>query len=295
MKPTINLFYKTSFLSFVTLFIFCLGTTSLWAQKFGIKTYAGYHLAQNPNNSFNQTSFERAAGGTDMQYSSVKVRWTSGAAAGIGFYCQLKPFLALELGAQYLHGTKSEIYNKRVVENVGEANLINTYYTRMVFLNPSLVLSLPQTKYTPYARVGLVLGFGNYQRELEDASNLNGGVFNIVRQTTKVYGGMATGYQAALGVRCPIKKAWSVFGEWQFQMINYAPKRSEITAYTINGNNALGGLSTRQRETEFVKNLDFPSGGTGTFNENEPAKSLSFGLPFSNTGLQIGVSYTFGN
>jgi hypothetical protein len=293
MKPTINLFYKTSLLSYVMLFIFCLSTTSLWAQKLSIKTYAGYHLAQNPNNSFNQTTFERATGGTDMQYSVGKVRWTSGIAAGIGFNYQLKPFLALELGAQYLHGAKSELYNKRVVENVGEANLIYTYYTRMVFLNPSLVLSLPQTKYTPYARVGLVLGFGNYQRELEDASNLNGGVSNIVLQTAKVYGGMATGYQAALGVRCSIKKSWSVFGEWQFQMINYAPKRSEITSYTINGNNALGGLSTRQRETEFVKNLDFPSDGFGTFNENEPTKSLAYSLPFSNMGLQVGVCYSF--
>ena len=82
----------------------------------------------------------------------------------------------------------------------------------------------------------------------------------------------------------------SFFSEISFTGMNYYPKESEITRYTINGENNLSALTPNVRKTTYVNKVTTDSQHTPE-EINSPGKSLRFPVAMSSIALNVGVVF----
>ncbi len=102
---------------------------------------------------------------------------------------------------------------------------------------------------------------------------------------------MSLGYTAGVAIHYPIGNGMNAFLACQMQVQNFTLQSKKVEFYTENGANALGQLTTYQRETIYVrKNLVQVS----STHYNEPQKQLEKALPFSSIAFQMGLKYLFG-
>ena len=71
-------------------------------------------------------------------------------------------------------------------------------------------------------------------------------------------------------------------------LLSLISKKSVITKYTVNGEDKLSSLTTRDKETEFK---DDDSGDTGDPNQPDIANSFSF--PSHSLNIKLGIGFRF--
>jgi hypothetical protein len=79
---------------------------------------------------------------------------------------------------------------------------------------------------------------------------------------------------------------WSALSR-EFDVINmsYAPTKGEVIEYIYNGEDRLSGLSTSDKETDFVDELSSGS----SYNSWEPRKELKQKYPFGSMEINVGI------
>lgn len=218
---------------------------------------------------------------TQTQYSGsqierVKLNYGKGVVANFALGYMFNPNIGAELGFGYLAGDKNEtksVYSNRVENNVN--------YSRMLLIQPSVIISAGKEGLNPYAKFGLVAAKGKLVNEYELNHN---GVYNV---KTESNGGWGLGLQGAVGVEFGLSEQLGFFTELSMSNLSYAPERSEIVAYEYNGADVLHTVTTRFRETEYVD----------SYQENKsdsmPRQELKENLPMSHVGVNIGVKFNF--
>jgi hypothetical protein len=163
--------------------------------------------------------------------------------------------------------------------------------SQMFRVNPSIIIASGFDKLDPYAKFGVILGFGsitlNYLYEEYENNQLEDK--EVVKW--KMDGGMAFGISSALGLMYHISDLISVYGELNLVGMSYAPKKGVMTEYTINGTDQLPGLSTDDKEIDFVDDITYDYDNPPS--SAEPMKELKFYFPYSSIGLNIGVRFSF--
>jgi len=189
-------------------------------------------------------------------------------------------------------------------ENAGESKSNYTFFStnyydyekisvknQIIRINPSLIIASGFDKLDPYAKFGVILGFGsitlNYLYEEYENNQLQDK--EVVKW--KMDGGMAFGISSALGLMYHISDLISVYGELNLVGMSYAPKKGVMTEYTINGTDQLPGLSTDDKEIDFVDDITYDYDNPPS--SAEPMKELKFYFPYSSIGLNIGVRFSF--
>jgi len=150
---------------------------------------------------------------------------------------------------------------------------------------PSIVFDLDLATIDPYTRFGMIIGAAPEIKLKEtDVSN-----HNTYYYEGKYVGNVPLGYSAAIGVKYKFTDNLSIFGELECNGINYTPKKYLLTKYTVNGVNEFSSLTTKDKETDFVKSYD----ASQSIPAGSPQKQLKQTYPFSNFEINIGVMYRF--
>ncbi len=208
-------------------------------------------------------------------------------------------------------------YNKstHTVTETSNSNATTNSMKRSGFsLTPAIKLMAPVSdRFSIYSRVGIVIPLSDkmvYESENHSSSFYSNKVNNS-RTSTYSNGSenkkmefssyFKLGYTAALGVNFSLGKHFDVFGEINTVSTSFEAKKSTITEWTefssnSNGTttnkNKLNGLKPHDIETEYLK--DYVVDNTNPkINQDSPRKDVSFSLPASSMGINVGIAFKF--
>jgi hypothetical protein len=188
--------------------------------------------------------------------------------------------IGAELGISYLLGGKSE-----AKDSYPGGTTDYTISSKMLRINPSIVIAAGLDNINPYAKFGLLIGSGSIFYEEND--NDDGDVYVM---KMKLNGGMAMGLTSAIGATFSLSEKMSFFGEFNMVNLSYAPSKGEITKATYNGVDELPDMTTREKETEFVDS--YTLSGENPFPNSQPRKELKQKMPFGSFGVNIGIKFS---
>ena len=292
MKKVNLIAKKVVLLMFINLF-----SIAAYSQ-FYINVGGGYNLGianQTLLNIANQTLLINYESTDNIQkIENVKTSLGKGLNFGLNIGYMFNGNIGIDLQCSYLLGD----------ETTGEYKYNYTYFnnnyydfgkislkSQMFRVNPSIIIASGFDKLDPYAKFGVILGFGsitlNYLYEEYENNQLQDK--EVVKW--KMDGGMAFGISSALGLMYHISDLISVYGELDLVSMSYAPTKGVMTEYTVNGADKLPDLTTDAKEIEFLDEITYDYDNPPS--TAEPSKELKFYFPYSSIGLNIGVRFSF--
>ncbi|MCX6248509.1 MAG: outer membrane beta-barrel protein [Bacteroidetes bacterium] len=158
----------------------------------------------------------------------------------------------------------------------------------MLQLVPAVVISPGLEKVNPYARLGMIVGVLPSIMVKSSSTNTNSGgprASTLTEYTMKLHGGVAVGFTAAGGVTFNLSDMLSLYGELVYNGITYAPSKGIYKKYTVDGVDRLADMTTRDKETIYVKKYD----ANENIADGSPDKAPKESFNFSNVLLNIGV------
>jgi len=229
-----------------------------------------------------------------VKIENVKTSLGKGANFGLNIGYMFNGNIGIDLQCSYLLGDETTIEHKDTYTLWG-TNYYDyekiTLKSQMVRINPSLIIASGFDKLDPYARFGVILGFGSitYTDLYEEYEN------NLLEDKAiekwKFNGGIAFGLSSALGLMYHVSDLISVYGELDLVSMSYAPKKGVMTENTINGVDRLPNLTTYDKEIEFLDEITFDYDNPPS--TAEPSKEPKEYFPYSSIGLNIGVRFSF--
>ncbi len=262
------------FISFkiIMLVVISLFTTNLFSQGAYVSLNLGYGLGASSQNIgiYNRTS---------TNYEQVNVSFGQGLNIGGTFGYMLNENIGAELGISYLLGGSSTMQH-----SFTSGTTDYTFSSKMLRINPSIVLTTGLEGINPYAKFGFLIGTGSITNEVNQTS---GGTVAFIK--TKLNGGMALGFTASIGAMYNLSDNMSLFGEFAMVNMSYAPTKGEVTEATLNGADKLSDLTTKEKLTDYVDSFN-PS---TSIPDSQPDQLLKEKLPFGSFGINIGIRIGF--
>lgn len=285
---------------FIGLFLFILGISSRGQDKptkqilidsryvetdnIYIKGALGITFGLDPA-ILNQTTTSTIGENTSTVTEAVKARLGSGIPFEVAAGFKFSEHFAVELGIDYNYGLSTKINN---VLNGDNTKITVSASTLSVL--PSLVAQFQVGQVVPYVRVGPEIAVVNNYKTLITGLVSNFKTTSTGEKNLLDYGGIALGIKAAAGVEVPLGKLISVFGEIQARAISFSPKHGKVTKYTLDGEDQMSTLSTKQKKWDYVKSVTYPDQITN----DQPNQFVHVTHAVSNVGLAVGVKVNFG-
>lgn len=272
---------KVKTLFSIAIFAILVISSNLFAQGIYVDIETGYGVKTSSQTLdyfgfYSVTEFPDSST-VEQVYISLGEGLHFGGAVGYMF----NESIGAELGLSYLLGggttARSESYD-------GDTTTY-TLSSNMLRIIPTFVISSGFGRFNPYAKFGMVLGIGSVGLEMLSIEEAE-----VSRMTTKFDGGLAVGLKAATGASFTLRDNMSLFGEMGMINMSYAPTRGEVTEATLNGADMLPGMTTNEREIEFVDN--YTAVGVPT-PESQPDRRLKQKMPFSSFGINFGLRINF--
>lgn len=240
--------------------LFVFTVTNLFSQSAYVKLGGGYGLSLASQEIYN------AGTGTTNDYKYGSFGEGINFQAGFGY--NINSNIALELDGSYTLGKK--------YENTYGTGIIFTdkWYANTISIMPSVVVKAPMKDMTLYTRFGMVIGIPSKFRE----TTATGTGAPAGTDKWKESGGMGLGVNGAVGMNFKAGKNLGIFAEIFGIGMNYAPSTAEntetFTGQTIN------------------PTITYEENWTPTAGDNKMQKPR---YSFSSFGLNVGLTYTFGN
>jgi hypothetical protein len=301
------------------------------SQKFYVTLGAGYGLSATSNRmgsdyNSNSTSskldiYDGVNTSHSTTYSSVydskNLKGTGSYGKGIRtaaiFGYMITENFGAELGIDYLMGSNITRYKSHYIttENTtfqDQTNSNNNTFTSLVHTSseeikvkgnmlrfiPAVRITAGDWKVKPYMKFGLVISILNKMQKDDNTTEVNtAGVEKVKEQTEIGKGNVSFGFAAALGVNYEFAENFGVFGEVGLIAQHYAPAKSKLTKFTVDGVDQLPGMTTSDIETVFVDHYSHQSPSSPDA-DNQPYETTKDYYPFSSIGLNIGITWSFG-
>ena len=237
--------------------------------------------------------------GTDYVVSATgaetesNIYGTYGAGINIGLTpgYMITEHFGVELGLNYFMGTNVDVNKVRTPFGESLASLHSSQFR----LLPSLVVSSGGTKFSVYAKAGLVLPvFGTTFLKVEDSGVFGPG--SGYTRETETKGAFSLGFNGAIGVNYGISDKLSVFGELSGMNLHINAKEREVTTATNNGVDMMSALTTYDKNISYVDELTPSSNNAGynvNYTEDQPQEVLRTRNNFSALFINLGVKYAF--
>lgn len=273
---------KTKILTTTAILAMLLVSGGVYSQGFYIKLNAGYGLkfsSQNINYfNFTNYSIDTSTSNKEQVSTSLGKGFNFDAAVGYMF----NKNIGIELSGSFLLGSKTK--TKQVLYGAVRNNSLSA---NMVRINPSIVITGGFEKINPYAKFGLVIGFGRILYE-DDYTSAGG---NVVTEKMKLNGGVAIGLNAGVGVNFKLSKMISLFGEIDMVNLSYSPTKGALTESILDGKDRLPDMTTAEKEVEFVDSYTIDA--NAPYSHTEPRQELKEKFPFGSVGINIGLNINF--
>ena len=262
--------------------IICLLFTGLNIQAQNLYIRAGLGFAVSTSAQFVTKS--TSTNGWDLKKAGIGTGLPFVAAVGY----KLGANIGIELGIDYFQGLNIKSADDQYYNGHTVTDATTKTHGSMLSLVPAFVLTIPLEKLQPYARIGVKIGVLSSEMTKVDGSTLYyvGEISQKVPVTTKEkdYGGVAFGFQAAIGTDFKLSNMLSLFGEIQMDGISYAPSKGKFTEFTVNGVDQLSQMSTTDKSWDYSKSRT-----------DGDDKQDKFNIPFNNVGLVVGVKIKLGS
>ncbi len=268
---------KNYFQMFLMVFVISLFTNNLFAQGAYVNINTGYGLSMSTQNLYYFDFYNYTSGSNSSTYEQVNVSLGKGLNLGGAFGYLFNENIGVELGISYLLGGKSNAKDK-----YSDGSTDYTLSSRMLRVNPSLVIASGFENINPYAKFGLIIGSGSIMYEYIDNDE---GDIDVLKM--KLNGGIALGLSSGIGAMFHLSDNMSFFGELNMVNLSYAPTKGKVTEATSNGADELPDMTTREKEIEFVDSY------TDNSHDSQPRKELKQKLPFGSFGVNIGLRISF--
>ncbi|MEI6852178.1 MAG: outer membrane beta-barrel protein, partial [Bacteroidota bacterium] len=236
-----------------------------------------------------------------------------GLRTGLNFGYMITENIGAELGIDYLCGSKILRYKSgNITTNnatyVDQTNSNNNTYTSLVHtsseeikvrgsmlrLIPAIRITAGDWKVKPYVKFGLVISVLNQMQYEDNWTDVNtSGVKRVGEQIEIGKGNISLGFAGAVGVTYQLPKNFGVFGELGLIAQSYAPTKSKITKYTIDGVDQIPTMNTVDIETVYVDHYAHQSPASPDA-VNQPYETDKDYYPFNSIGLNVGISWSFG-
>lgn len=266
-------------------FKFSIGSGVPWiAQPIGTNSTSTSTTSTNP-----ETGYE-VSRSTSMS-ESVKGSYGAGWNANGAFCYALSENIGLELGIGYIAG-KEYATASSYTESQGDivtrsGHERETSKSRAFMFTPALRFMTQKRTFTPYFLIGPLFGKINLRRSMARSIEENG-VTTVETNNTRFKGGISLGLRGAVGASVAVSRKLSLFAEIVFTGMNYYPKESELTRYTINGEDQLSTLTKNVTHTDYVNKVEHDSQQAND-DVNRPNRSLRFPVPMSAISASAGV------
>ena len=285
------------------LFLALLSSTTLFSQGFYVTAGGGYAFTMNGQRtgignekSESTYNYQTNNSTSSSTIESVSLSYGKGFNFNGALGYMFNEYVGIDLGFNYLFGGKTvtESYSKHTEilqssNNVFENTNKTSNYSRMFRVIPSLIVTPNFDKINPYIKIGAVIGFGSFYAESNRESLKNGSHQSTSSYISKSNGGVAFGFNSALGVTYDFSERMSLFGEVNYIGMTYAPHKSIRTKWEVDGVDQLPNLPTNQKETEYVDELTQVQNSN---NPDEPTQQLFFSQPFNSLGFNVGVKFS---
>jgi len=267
--------------TFSSLIAIVLFANNILAQGAYVNVNAGYGIGMATQNLEIFDFYNTKTDGTIETLEQVNVSLGKGLNFGGAFGYMFTKNIGVELGVSYLLGGKS---TAALQFPFGRAEF--SLSANMLRFTPSIVISSGLDGIVnPYAKLGLIVGTGSvlYEYEYRDV--------DVDIEKWKLNGGIAFGLNAGLGAQFKLSDKMSFYSELNMVSMSYAPTKGEFIESSYNGTDQLSGLTTREKEMEFVDEFTYDYSNRPP--DSEPSKSLKQNLPFGSVGLSIGWVFKF--
>lgn len=239
-----------------------------------------YNLPANSQNlgSKSKQVYDPNTGITETSDEAVYGSFGSGISFQFGFGSSINGTIGYDLELGYLLGKQYSTSNSYEDDFYTETQ-DNDVKSSSFQIAPSFTLTAGTGSIQPYTRIGPVLAFTKLKYEDTQFDSYNN--LKEVREY-ELTGGMSIGFKGVVGVTFNTESNLQFFTEINFVSMSYAPKDGEITAYTVNGDDALDSIPSSDRKIEFKDKIDSDDGANVQLREKYSMGSV---------GLQIGVKY----
>jgi hypothetical protein len=259
------------------------------AQGFYFKAGLGYALPQagqtldNGGYPYSGSSFY-VSGSSFSSFEAKRVSFSSGPNATLGAGYAFNSNLALELNANIgLSNTKYTATHHFPV-TAGTYDIELTQYTEsMQLLLPSVVLRSGKKKAQIYLRASVIVPANvkitaESKEHFEDLNGDNQANY-ITEQDVRTYSGL--GFGGATGFSYNISPNMKLWGEVALMSLSLYVRETELVMLQRDGINLLSNVPQQNRTINYA-------------NQNVNGAEPTYSLPFSNIGVNIGVSYHLG-
>ncbi len=200
------------------------------------------------------------------------------------------PFIGFDINFAYQLGEEYEGITSLTGGNI-EAKLSTKTKAKGIFISPTAMFMTGAGTVRPYALVGVITG----TIQLEDQSDLfldNGDIPTSYLLEEETKGEFAFGFRGGAGIDINVASKFSVYFEVIFNSISYYAKEKELTKAILDGNDQLGSLTPREKNTIFVDKItETYIDGMLVIDDKMPTQELRKPLPVSNLSFGLGVKY----
>lgn len=256
-------------------FVISLFSNTLFAQRAYVNINVGYGFRMSSQNLHFFNFYNSTSGNIINTNEQVNVSLGKGLNIGGTFGYMINKNIGTELGVSYLIGGKSKA---KVADLDGTSDY--TLSSKMLRINPTIVIASGFEKINPYAKFGLIIGSGSIMYK-EIYNNAGVGIMKM-----KLNGGIALGLSSGVGAIYKMNDKMSFYGELNMVNLSYAPTKGKITDYSYNGVDGLVDLTTNEKEIEFVDSYTYNSNNQPS--DSKPSIKLKQKLPFGSFGLILG-------
>jgi hypothetical protein len=199
-------------------------------------------------------------------------------------------FISVGLGLNYFHGLNMN--QERTGGGEGSTYSEQRKLTSSIFsIDPGIEISPGFSKINPFIDFNLMIGIIPRIMEKETNTTYSGTTTNEIFQSGVYHGGIPIGYDIKGGVDFKLSKLIDIYADLNFKGFNYTPTKYSMKEYTVNGVDEFSTLTTKQKETVFVKNYDSKE----TIPADSPNKQLKESFPFTSLGIDVGVKFNLGS
>jgi hypothetical protein len=199
-------------------------------------------------------------------------------------------FISVGLGLNYFHGLNMN--QTRTGEGEGGSFSEQLKLTSSVFsIYPGIEISPGFSKINPFIDFNLMIGIVPRIMEKETSTTNSGTTTSEIFQSGVYHGGIPIGYDIKGGVDFKLSKLIDVYADLNFKGFNYTPTKYSMKQYTVNGVDEFSNLTTKQKETVFVKSYD----RNETIPSDSPNKALKETFPLTSLGVDVGVKFNLGS
>lgn len=257
------------------------------AQKLFASFGAGYGIAvsssilgyNEEDNSVANTFFTE----------NVKGSYGKGMSLNIAVGYMINDKIGLELGGNYLMGSKYTFTNVDINSTTSSTKVDEIHATSFRLI-PGIRLSFGENKLKYYSRIGLAIGVMNKLTDNYNRTSTNPGGTELTSSTFEYSGGTYLGFSGAFGLTYDFSEHMALYAEINRYFISWAPTTGEYTNFTVNGEDQLGSMETKDKKFEYLDRID------QSMNQNsfESRKELKVYSPLNSLGLSVGLHFTFG-